>query len=145
MDNQKTQKALEEIGYALLDSMEIDDLSIRLVRQELGWKGDQEVLVERSGNFRRIRAQVNENMVMDLRDATTEPGTGAWFKATIIVYPDGRLATDFDYESQPDFDPLPILAEDLIDELKNWPRTSENIPEWFRAKMIELGVSNPRE
>ena len=144
MEFDRTQEIVTEISHVLFQELKKSDVSIRLVLQELGWKGDEEVLVDRNGAELRLDVDFDEELLAALRDATAAPDTGAWFRATVVVYPDGRIVTDFDYDSQPDLDPLPILAEDLKAELENWPRTTENIPEWFHAKMVELGVTNPR-
>jgi hypothetical protein len=125
--------------------MESGDQSVVLTWSELGWKAVDRVAVTRNDEVRYPAFAIDSNLMFDLRDASSSPSTGAWFKAQVKLFADGRVESNFDYDNPPDFGVMPILAEDLDAELTNWPRNPENIPAWFREKMAELGVEVPKQ
>ena len=72
----------------------------------------------------------------NLRSAMAQPGTGAWFSATIKLTPDGGFAMDVDYDREPQWK-VPVVAETYVEEQELFPRDEENQPEWYRAKLRE--------
>ena len=143
MDHSKAQQVIDEAG-AQFRALTVQPEDVLEYREEaLGWKGGSTCVLKRGETETRIRGGLHPNLIMDLRNAMASPDTGSWFKCVIRVTFEGEVSCEFDYDSKPDFDPLPILDKDIIDELTNWPRSDEHIPQWLRELMIERGIENP--
>lgn len=88
----------------------------------------------------------------EVRRETYAPGAGTWTSCKVYIYPDaeGSLET-FDYElierdSQGQLTKRPANALTLFQDLKAFPRTVDNIPQWmwevFRAANVTPPVYN---
>ncbi|MCC2313279.1 hypothetical protein [Cellulomonas xiejunii] len=82
--------------------------------------------------------ELQQRISMDARRALTQlrkdmyrPGAGTWFTATITVYAEGRITTDFDYDNEPAADFAPLS---WADDAQRFPRTPQNTPTWLAAK-----------
>lgn len=69
--------------------------------------------------------------VRDLRDVMYEPGAGTWFSAVFTVTADGRMASTFDYDNEPDWDVGPAAPSAYAADLEYYPRDEGNVPEWL--------------
>lgn len=67
-----------------------------------------------------------------LRELMYEPGKGTWFTMTMTLHPQGSADTAFDYNSEPDFAPVPISDSAFVSDLKRFPRDAEHTPNWLR-------------
>jgi hypothetical protein len=143
VDNIKTQQAIDAIAVELHALTERTGDVLEYREDALGWKGSTSLRLVRGGGSDEVDGFINPNLVADLRDAMASPETGTWLKCTICVTHEGEITSDFDYDSKPDFGFLPILDEDIVDELTNWPRNDENIPRWMRELMDQMGITNP--
>lgn len=73
-----------------------------------------------------------EDHFEELRRTMYQPGKGAWLTATITVTSAGHFATDFDYESRPDWS-MPVDEGVYADDLSMYPRDPANTPDWMRG------------
>ncbi|MEV5867932.1 hypothetical protein [Streptomyces tendae] len=78
----------------------------------------------------------------DLRHAMHEPGKGTWFTAVITADGSLRYRTTFEYDSEPDFVPQ-INAGSYLDDIRHFPRTEENIPDWLKRRLEEARHEAP--
>ncbi len=72
-------------------------------------------------------------LFMDLRKYMYEvsPNKGAWYSCRIIVYPNGKFDTHFDYDNKPGFKYEPS-KEKFEDDLKAFPREESLVPVWLK-------------
>jgi hypothetical protein len=93
------------------------------------------------------------NWLKDVRRESYVPGLGTWTSCRVYLYPDsgGKLEV-FDSElierdSQGQLTERPADALTLFQDLKAFPRTVDNIPQWmwevFRAADVTPPVYNP--
>jgi hypothetical protein len=139
--------AIGERGVLAFDEHE-SAMAIKLIKMQVG--GVAEILMYAQNDagswerLKRLREFVNSKALDDLHWACYTPGTGSWFTATVTVYRDGRVETDFDYDSDPRAtDPvmeIPLTPEALRREIEMFPRDEENWPEWFKTKRAEFGL-----
>jgi hypothetical protein len=91
--------------------------------------------------------------LVDVRRESYVPGSGTWTSCRVYLYPDsdGRLEI-FDVEvierdSQGQLTDRPADALTFCQDLKAFPRTLDNIPQWmwvvFRAEDLTRPVHNP--
>jgi len=73
-----------------------------------------------------------DDVLHSLRREMYRPGAGTWFTATITVRTDARLATDFDYDNEPEYGFAP---NSWVAESQKFPRTPQNTPAWLAAKV----------
>jgi hypothetical protein len=92
---------------------------------------------ERKSFNPKYQGQVNRDedltfLFMELRKEMYDltPQKGAWFSCNIIVYPDGKFDTQFNYDDEPQFSYKPS-KEKFIDDLKSFPREEPVIPQWL--------------
>ena len=84
-----------------------------------------DVRVERRISFDALR------LLTALRTRMYRPGAGTWFTATLRLYADGRIETDFDYDHEPLY---PFAPLSWIADAERFPRAPENTPAWLAAK-----------
>jgi hypothetical protein len=96
---------------------------------EAAWEG----AVAKKGGSIDVSTKLDELFVR-LRSAMAraQPGKGAWFTAHVTVDSNGTFKFDFNYDRKPDF------ADELDekryrDDLRDFPRSPECIPEWLRV------------
>ncbi|BCW62000.1 hypothetical protein HAV21_10435 [Paenarthrobacter sp. MSM-2-10-13] len=105
-------------------------------------------------SFQDFSIESMEHWLEDIRRESYVQGKGTWTSCKVYLYPDsdGRLET-FDFELfRPDNDDgipdRPADALTLFQDLKAFPRTLDNIPQWmwtvFRAEGITPPVYNPQ-
>ncbi|NIK58943.1 immunity protein YezG family protein [Kribbella shirazensis] len=73
-----------------------------------------------------------EDHFEELRREMYQPGKGTWLTARISVTAEGRFATDFDYDNEPDWS-IPVDESIYTEDLSVFPRDRENIPSWMRG------------
>lgn len=59
---------------------------------------------------------------------------GTWFSMRFIIDPPHNFQVKYNYRNLPDWGDAP--AEDFNLDLERYPRSEDNIPEWFRAKLV---------
>ncbi|WP_460695750.1 hypothetical protein [Nocardia thraciensis] len=59
---------------------------------------------------------------------------GTWFTLSLVIDPPATFHAEFDRDSKPGF-PAPLAADQYALELERFPRSDENLPEWFRSKL----------
>jgi len=141
MDPELSRTSIDGIVQVLVVAVPSGWERARLDVRQLGWSRERLATVTvGSDTWKPIphASQPAIEHIDNLRDATASPGTGAWFTAVITVTSDGEVTTEFDYDSEPDIE-MPLDLGDFTDELENWPRDPEHIPEWFSRRMEELG------
>ena len=73
---------------------------------------------------------------LNLRDTMYKlnPDNGAWFSCIIEVDNKGKFSTKFNYDDIPNFTYWPS-KEKFIDDLKQYPRKQESIPDWLNLAL----------
>lgn len=67
-----------------------------------------------------------------IREATADPERGAWLTAHVTIPRTGTATFTYDWMTQPAWEAIGGLADALyLDDLKAFPRTPENIPDWY--------------
>ncbi len=69
-----------------------------------------------------------------LREDMYSPESGTWFTATVTVDNTGKYHTQFDYDSEPDFN-RPLTAGAYQLDFEEYPRPSDQVPSWLRDKL----------
>ena len=75
-------------------------------------------------------------LLRELRHRMYVAGSGAWYSMTLDIDPDRTATTTFDYDGEPEFDPVPDASVYLRD-LQRYKRKEASWPEWLRAKIEE--------
>ncbi len=75
-----------------------------------------------------------------LRTAMYEPGRGAWFTAMIVIDRAGGYQIDFDYDTEPDFNPQLTAGAYALD-LQYYPRDRAHTPMWLQDKLDQTSGS----
>lgn len=89
------------------------------------------------------------DLLLKLRREMHTPDTGAWLSVQIEISPQGDGAIKFNYDSEPPWGSLEPDDEAYAEDLKRFPRSLENTPEWLRARLekvkaIERGEIEPQ-
>ncbi|MFE4455827.1 hypothetical protein ACFROC_00585 [Nocardia tengchongensis] len=71
-----------------------------------------------------------------LREAMYEPGRGTWFTARLAIDQSRGPEVDFDYDSEPDFNPQLTAGAYALD-LRYFPRDDAHTPIWLQDKLRE--------
>lgn len=67
-----------------------------------------------------------------IREATADPQRGAWLTAQVTIPKTGTATFTYDWMTQPTCETIGGLDNALyLDDLKAFPRTPENIPDWY--------------
>ncbi|NCT91016.1 hypothetical protein GXB85_08660 [Cellulomonas sp. APG4] len=69
-----------------------------------------------------------------LRAALAQPGKGAWFTAVLTLTPEGRMSFDFDYDSEPAWQPSKAVGH-YLEEWEEFPRAPEHTPAWLAERL----------
>ncbi|MGY6658276.1 hypothetical protein ACXIZN_39555 [Amycolatopsis sp. TRM77291] len=69
-----------------------------------------------------------------LRKGMYAEGLGTWFSLGLVIDPPATYRAQFDRDTEPTF-PSPPAAEQYALEQERFPRTDENLPDWFRSKL----------
>ncbi len=71
--------------------------------------------------------------ISELREFMADPQRGAWLMADIVVPRIGEATFSFDWMTKPDWRAVSGEFDDAlyIEDLKKFPRTPENIPDWY--------------
>jgi hypothetical protein len=73
-----------------------------------------------------------------LRKGMYQEGRGTWFSARLIIDPPPTFSIKYNWENEPDFQPYPEAADFAVEQ-RRFPRTEENMPEWFRQRLAAAG------
>lgn len=66
-----------------------------------------------------------------LRHSMATACTGTWFIATFRITPGAPMTVSFDYDSKPELPEEPDRRT-YEDEQQSYPRSEENMPDWFK-------------
>ncbi|TCC24617.1 immunity protein YezG family protein [Kribbella speibonae] len=72
-----------------------------------------------------------EDHFEELRREMYQPGKGTWLTAKVTVTSAGHFATDFDYDSKPEWS-IPVDATIYAADLAAFPRDAEHTPDWLQ-------------
>lgn len=72
--------------------------------------------------------------VRDLRAEMYRDGSGTWFSMTLVITPEGRASTRFNYTDEPPADGE-LNPRLFADDLAKFPRDDAHIPDWLRARL----------
>ncbi|WP_243791749.1 TNT domain-containing protein [Saccharopolyspora gloriosae] len=74
-----------------------------------------------------------------LREGMYRPDVGTWLSALYVVERPSSYRIDINFDAEPQWQrPLPRAA--YADELRRYPRTDDNVPDWMRAKLDAASV-----
>ncbi|SER22962.1 hypothetical protein [Lentzea albida] len=76
-------------------------------------------------------------MLSALRQGMYTPDGGAWYSFRLIVQPPDRFTIQYNWNDQPPF-PAPPAREQFALDQERFPRTPENMPEWFQRGLDGL-------
>ncbi|GAB2649714.1 hypothetical protein GCM10027271_04250 [Saccharopolyspora gloriosae] len=69
-----------------------------------------------------------------LREGMYRPDVGTWLSALYVVERPSSYRIDINFDAEPQWQrPLPRAA--YVDELRRYPRTDDNVPDWMRGKL----------
>jgi hypothetical protein len=69
-----------------------------------------------------------------LRRGMYAEGLGTWYSMDMVIDPPDRFHARFNRDDEPPFRTPPSREQYALD-LERYPRTPENLPDWFRAKL----------
>lgn len=75
----------------------------------------------------------------ELRQVLYQPGRGTWFSARCVVNAPARIDITYNFDHDPRFDP-PVPAADFARDLEAFPRDEAFVPDWLRAKLVEVNA-----
>jgi len=75
-------------------------------------------------------------LLRELRHRMYESGNGTWYSMTLDIDPDRTATTTFNYDDEPEFDPVPDASIYLRD-LQRYQRREAQWPDWLRKKIEE--------
>jgi hypothetical protein len=136
MDQAAALEALQAIGQTLLGLTPASSRGAHLRVHTAGdYAGFDFWTIEQDGTESVLRTRPRGDFyddLDDLRRATATPGGGAWYTADITVVRGGEVSARYDYDNQPDLhDPEPS-SQTYVDDLREFPRTDENTPDWLQ-------------
>jgi hypothetical protein len=76
-----------------------------------------------------------------LRKGMYADGIGTWVEFEYIVDPPGRFSINYNRDNRPTFDGTPT-QDDFATEYRWFPRSEENMPEWFRRGLAAAPPSD---
>ncbi|WP_280266758.1 hypothetical protein [Nocardia wallacei] len=95
-------------------------------------------VVESDGATRAVRVPFSVvGALRELRATMYEPGRGTWFSLRYTIDPPMEYRVLFNYDDDPQWWPE-IAAEEWAKDLRAYPRDSEHVPDWLRAKLPEV-------
>lgn len=78
-----------------------------------------------------------------LREGMYRPDVGTWLSALYIVERPSSYRIDINFDEEPQWQqPLPRAA--YVDELRRYPRSEDNIPDWMRDKLDGTAAPAPQ-
>ncbi len=75
-------------------------------------------------------------ILRELRHRMYVAGNGTWYSMTLDIDPDRTATTTFNFDDEPEFDPVPDASIYLRD-LQRYKRRESRWPEWLRKKIEE--------
>jgi hypothetical protein len=72
----------------------------------------------------------------ELRHRMHVAGSGTWYSMTLDIDPDRKATVTYDYDGEPEFDPVPD-ASAYVRDLQRYKRKDASLPEWLRGKIEE--------
>ena len=75
-------------------------------------------------------------ILRELRHRMYVAGNGTWYSMTLDIDPDRTATTTYDFDDEPEFDPVPDASIYLRD-LQRYKRRESRWPEWLRMKIEE--------
>ena len=79
-----------------------------------------------------------------LREGMYRPEVGTWLSALYVVERPSSYRIDINFDAEPQWQqPLPRAA--YVDELRRYPRTEDNVPDWMREKLDGSAASPQAE
>ncbi len=76
-----------------------------------------------------------------LRKGMYVDGVGTWYSLELIVDPPNTYSVKFNRDEEPRFRSAPAPEQYLLDQ-ERYPRTEENMPEWFRQRLAAASAAN---
>ncbi|MFD7841559.1 hypothetical protein ACFYTS_23700 [Nocardia sp. NPDC004151] len=78
---------------------------------------------------------------MELRAGMYAPELGTWVEFKYLLDPPGRFNIQYNRDQKPQFETWPASA-DFVIENERFPRSIENMPEWFQQGLDGKAVSS---
>jgi hypothetical protein len=136
LTRQEQNEVLKQVGVALAAATLDEWTEIRFVYRGLADVTSAEFVVVRPDSSTVPLPPPRKAMrLMDrLRPGMYQPGKGAWFTATYVVFGGGRYRVDFDYDNEPAF-PFDLTSGSFANDLGQFPRDGRNIPLWLQQRL----------
>lgn len=91
--------------------------------------------ITKSGESRNIGSHYPLVKAMEnLRKVMHKPGKGTWYTAHFTVMRPGKVTTNYDYDTEPNWSVKPGDATYAAD-LERYPRETQLIPAWMQDKL----------
>ncbi|MDE3721233.1 DUF600 family protein [Nocardiopsis sp. N85] len=60
---------------------------------------------------------------------------GTWLSMSIHIIRPGKFKAEFNYDEEPGVHPIPSSPEDYELEMRKFPRSPDNVPNWIKNKI----------
>ncbi|KAA2247666.1 hypothetical protein F0L68_40100 [Solihabitans fulvus] len=143
--NPVEQRALlDELTLLLLDALPAGWQQLVIEYKAIGRHIDVGVGVRTPDRGMQVWEPPTEawRLLARLRKGMYGEGLGTWFSARYGIDAPDTFTIDYNWRNEPVWAPAPPPAEAYTDELRRFPRTDENIPDWFRAKLPADGETS---
>ncbi|MEB3368878.1 glycohydrolase toxin TNT-related protein [Saccharopolyspora mangrovi] len=92
-------------------------------------------LTAQDGSSRPLEPPVELREIFErLREGMYRPDVGTWLSALYVVERPSSYRIDINFDTEPQWQrPLPRAA--YVDELRRYPRSEENIPDWMQERV----------
>jgi hypothetical protein len=87
------------------------------------------------GSMRQLSVPKDLSKLLSrLRKGMYAENLGTWFSLELIVDPPARYHARFNHDTEPAFRTPPAPEQFTLDQ-ERFPRSDENLPEWFRSRL----------
>lgn len=130
------QEILNSIGRSILEQGPDGWSRIEFSYKKVGGAATGGIYVIREDGTSELFGSSKEvfSLSRRLRHGMYMEGRGTWFSLKYNIYPPGKYNVEFNYDKKPDFTFSPG-PQDYVDDLKAYPRSPEEIPEWLQVEL----------
>ncbi|TDC92847.1 DUF4237 domain-containing protein [Saccharopolyspora aridisoli] len=102
-------------------------------------------LTAQDGSSRSLEPPVELREIFErLREGMYRPDVGTWLSALYVVERPSSYRIDINFDTEPQWQrPLPRAA--YVDELRRYPRSEDNIPDWMQERVDGTASPQPED
>ena len=133
---EEQEQIARRIGVLLLQAAPEDWQQITVEYRATGEYHDLlgEVITQEGGTHPWEPPADLQEIFERLREGMYRPDVGTWLSALYVVERPSSYRIDINFDTEPRWQrPLPRAA--YVDELRRYPRSDENVPDWLREKI----------